>query len=294
MPETDKIVTRHTVPAIALRRRITDHVMTGVAMLTVVLVLAPLFAIFAYLVYRGVGSINWAFLTQTPKPVGEAGGGMANAIVGSAFILALASVLGVPIGVGAGIYLAEFGRNRFGDGIRFTADVLNGVPSIVIGIVAYAIVVLSQRHFSALAGGVALAIMMIPTITRTTEEMLLLVPQALREAAYGLGIPRWRTTISITLRTATSGVITGIMLAFARVAGETAPLLFTAFGNQFWNLRVNQPTAALPLQIFNYAISPYDEWHRQAWAGALVLIVLIVSAVAAVRLAVRRGTFGAA
>jgi phosphate transport system permease protein len=294
MPETDKIVMRHTVPPIALRRRITDHVMTGAAVLTVVLVLAPLFAIFAYLVYRGVGSINWAFLTQTPKPVGEAGGGMANAIVGSAFILALASILGVPIGVGAGIYLAEFGRNRFGDGIRFTADVLNGVPSIVIGIVAYAIVVLSQRHFSALAGGVALAIMMIPTITRTTEEMLLLVPQALREAAYGLGIPRWRTTISITLRTATSGVITGIMLAFARVAGETAPLLFTAFGNQFWNLRVNQPTAALPLQIFNYAISPYDEWHRQAWAGALVLIVLIVSAVAAVRFAVRRGTFGAA
>ena len=196
--------------------------------------------------------------------------------------------------MGAGIYLAEFGRNRFGDAIRFTADVLNGVPSIVIGIVAYAIVVLQQKHFSALAGGVALAIMMIPTITRTTEEMLLLVPQALREAAYGLGIPRWRTTLSITLRTATSGVITGIMLAFARVAGETAPLLFTAFGNQFWNLEANQPTAALPLQIFNYAISPYDEWHRQAWAGALVLIILIVAAVAAVRFAVRRGTFGAA
>ena len=211
--------------------------MTGVAVLTVILVLVPLFAIFAYLVYRGFGSINWAFLTQTPKPVGETGGGMANAIVGSAFILALASILGVPLGVGAGIYLAEYGRNRFGDVIRFTADVLNGVPSIVIGIVAYSIVVLSQKHFSALAGGVALAIMMIPTITRTTEEMLLLVPQALREAAYGLGIPRWRTTLSITLRTATSGVITGIMLAFARVAGETAPLLFTAFGNQFWNLR---------------------------------------------------------
>jgi phosphate transport system permease protein len=268
--------------------------MTGVAVLTVILVLVPLFAIFAYLVYRGVGSINWAFLTQTPKPVGEAGGGMANAIVGSVFILALASVLGVPVGVGAGIYLAEYGRNRFGDAIRFTADVLNGVPSIVIGIVAYSIVVLYQKHFSATAGGVALAIMMIPTITRTTEEMLLLVPQALREAAYGLGIPRWRTTLSITLRTATSGVITGIMLAFARVAGETAPLLFTAFGNQFWNLRADQPTAALPLQIFNYAISPYDEWHRQAWAGALVLIVLIVTAVAAVRFAVRRGTFGAA
>lgn len=294
MPEANKISTPHTIPDIALHRRIIDHVMTGVAVLTVVLVLVPLFAIFAYLVYRGVGSINWAFLTQTPRPVGEAGGGMANAIVGSAFILALASVLGVPIGVGAGVYLAEFGRNRFGDAIRFTADVLNGVPSIVIGIVAYAIVVLSQRHFSALAGGVALAIMMIPTITRTTQEMLLLVPQALREAAYGLGIPRWRTTLSITLRTATSGVITGIMLAFARVAGETAPLLFTAFGNQFWNLRADQPTAALPLQIFSYAISPYDEWHRQAWAGALVLIVLIVSAVAAVRFAVRRGTFGAA
>jgi phosphate transport system permease protein len=294
VPENQDISVRHSVQPIALRRRITDHVMTGLAVLTVVLVLVPLFAIFAYLVYRGVGSINWAFLTQTPKPVGEAGGGMANAIVGSGFILALASILGVPLGVGAGIYLAEFGRNRLGDAIRFTADVLNGVPSIVIGIVAYSIVVLSQRHFSALAGGVALAIMMIPTITRTTEEMLLLVPQALREAAYGLGIPRWRTTISITLRTATSGVITGIMLAFARVAGETAPLLFTAFGNQFWNLRVNQPTAALPLQIFIYAISPYDEWHRQAWAGALVLIVLIVTAVAAVRFVVRRGTFGAA
>jgi phosphate transport system permease protein len=294
MPEATHTSALHAVPPIALRRRITDHVMTGAAVLTVILVLVPLFAIFAYLIYRGFGSINWAFLTQTPKPVGEAGGGMANAIVGSAFILALASILGVPVGVGAGIYLAEYGRNRFGDVIRFTADVLNGVPSIVIGIVAYSIVVLTQKHFSALAGGVALAIMMIPTITRTTEEMLLLVPQALREAAYGLGIPRWRTTLSITLRTATSGVITGIMLAFARVAGETAPLLFTAFGNQFWNLKVNEPTAALPLQIFTYAISPYDEWHRQAWAGALVLIILIVTAVAAVRFAVRRGTFGAA
>ena len=294
MPEISNTAALHAVPPIALRRRITDHVMTGVAVLTVILVLVPLFAIFAYLLYRGVGSINWAFLTQTPKPVGESGGGMANAIVGSVFMLALASVIGVPLGVGAGIYLAEYGRNRFGDAIRFVADVLNGVPSIVIGIVAYAIVVLSQGHFSALAGGVALAIMMIPTIARTTEEMLLLVPQALREAAYGLGIPRWRTTLSITLRTATSGVITGIMLAFARVAGETAPLLFTAFGNQFWNLRVNEPTAALPLQIYTYALSPYDDWHRQAWAGALVLIILIVTSVAAVRFAVRRGTFGAA
>ena len=276
MPETKKFAQSEVVPPISLRRRFTDHFMTGVAVLTVVLVLVPLFAIFAYLVYRGVGSINWAFLTQTPKPVGEAGGGMANAIVGSAFILALASILGVPLGIGAGIYLAEYGRNRLGDVIRFTADVLNGVPSIVIGIVAYSIVVLYQKHFSALAGGVALAIMMVPTITRTTEEMLLLVPQALREAAYGLGIPRWRTTLSITLRTATSGVLTGIMLAFARVAGETAPLLFTAFGNRFWSPGWGQPTASLPVMIFTYAVAPYDDWHRQAWAAGLVLLGLIL------------------
>ncbi len=283
-----------SVLRISLRRRATDHVATFVAVLTVVVVLLPLVAIFTYLVYRGVGSINWAFLTQTPKPVGEPGGGMANAIGGSVVILAIASLLGVPVGIGAGIYLSEYGRNRFGDLIRFTSDVLNGVPSIVIGIVAYSLVVLRQRHFSALAGGVALAIMMVPTITRTTEEMLLLVPQAIREAAYGLGVPRWRTTLSITLRTATSGVITGVMLAFARVAGETAPLLFTAFGNQYWNMNVNQPTAALPLQIFTYAISPFDEWHRQAWAGALVLIILIVGAVTAVRIAVRQGSFAGA
>src|SRR5271169_176973 len=188
------------VPPVSWRRRVTNHVMTGVAVLTVVLVLVPLIAIFGYLIYKGVGSLNWSFLTHIPAPEGEAGGGMANAIVGSALILAVASLIGVPFGVGAGIYLAEFGRNRLGSAIRFTADVLNGVPSIVIGIVAYAIVVISQKHFSALAGGVALAIMMVPTISRTTEEMLLLVPQALREAAYGLGIPRWRTTLSITLR----------------------------------------------------------------------------------------------
>jgi len=283
-----------SVLRISLGRRATDHLATFVAVLTVALVLMPLVAIFTYLVYRGIGSINWAFLTQTPKPVGEPGGGMANAIGGSVVILAIASLLGVPVGIGAGIYLSEFGRNRFGDLIRFTSDVLNGVPSIVIGIVAYSLVVLRQRHFSALAGGVALAIMMVPTITRTTEEMLLLVPQAIREAAYGLGVPRWRTTLSITLRTATSGVITGVMLAFARVAGETAPLLFTALGNQYWNMNVNQPTAALPLQIFTYAISPFDEWHRQAWAGALVLIILIVGAVTAVRIAVRRGSFAGA
>jgi phosphate transport system permease protein len=274
---------------ISLRRRALNFIVTGAAAGAVLLVLLPLGAIFAYLVYKGFGSINWAFLTQTPKPVGEAGGGMANAIAGSAYILLIASSLGVPIGIGAGIYLSEYGRNRFGDLIRFTADVLNGVPSIIVGIVAYGLVVLSQGHFSALAGGVALAIMMIPTITRTTEEMLLLVPHAVREAAYGLGVSRWRTTLSITLRTATSGVITGVMLAFARVAGETAPLLFTAFGNQYWNWKMNQPTAALSLQIFTYAISPFDEWHRQAWAGALILIILIVVSVSAVRIAAGRG-----
>lgn len=281
-----------TMPPISLRRRLTDHLMTGAAIFTVVLVLAPLVAIFGYLVYRGIGSIDWAFLTQTPKPVGEVGGGMANAIAGSVFILGIASIIGVPFGIGAGIYLAEFGQNRFGSAVRFTADVLNGVPSIVIGIVAWSILV-RGHGFSALAGGVALSIMMVPTISRATEEMLLLVPQALREAAYGLGVPRWRTTISITLRTAMSGVITGIMLAFARIAGETAPLLFTAFGNTYWNWKANQPTAALPLQIYVYANSPYDDWKRQAWAGSFVLIVLIVTSVAAVRYAVRRGSFGA-
>lgn len=276
------------------RRTVANHMASGLAVLSTILVVAPLVAIFAYLLYKGASSLNLAFFTQVPKPVGEAGGGMANAIVGSGILLAIGSVLGVPIGIAAGIFLAEFGRGgRLANLVRFTADVLNGVPSIVIGIVGWSIMV-RGHGFSALAGGVALAIMMVPTVSRTTEEMLLLVPTALREAAYGLGVPRWRTTLSITLRTATSGVITGIMLAFARIAGETAPLLFTAFGNTFWNWKATQPTAALPLQIYVYANSPYDDWHRQAWAGSFVLIVLIVTAVAAVRYAVRRGSFGAA
>jgi len=262
---------------------------TGFAVLAAILVLLPLLAIFAYLVIKGVGAINFAFLTQTPKPPGEPGGGMANAIVGTGLILGMASLIGMPLGIGSGIYLAEYGRNRFGDLIRFTADVLNGVPSIVIGIAVYSLIVVRQKHFSAFSGGVALGIMMIPTVARATEEMLLMVPNVVREAAYGLGIPKWRTTLSVSLRTASAGVITGCMLAFARVAGETAPLLFTAFGNQFWNLKLNQPTAALSLQVFTYAISPYDEWHRQAWAGALILIIMIVSAVAAVRITTSRG-----
>jgi phosphate transport system permease protein len=274
---------------LSLWRRLINYAATWFALGAAILVIVPLLAIFLYLLIKGAGSVNLSFLTQTPKPPGELGGGMANAIVGTGIVLAVASVLGVPLGIGCGIYLAEYGRGRFGDLVRFTADVLNGVPSIVIGIAVYGLIVLKQKHFSAYSGGVALGIMMIPTIARATEEMLLMVPNVVREAALGLGIPKWRTTLSISLRTASAGVITGCMLAFARVAGETAPLLFTAFGNQFWSVKLNQPIAALSLQVFTYAISPYDDWHKQAWAGALILIVLIVAAVAAVRITTSRG-----
>jgi phosphate transport system permease protein len=271
-------------------RRLTNFSATAFAIAAAVLVILPLLAIFLYLLVKGVSSLNWAFLTQLPKPPGEVGGGMANAIVGSAMILAIASLVGIPMGIGAGIYLAEYGRNLFGDVVRFTSDVLNGVPSIVIGIAVYSLIVVRQKHFSALAGSLALAIMMVPTVARATEEMLLMVPNNVREAALGLGIPKWRTTLSITLRTASGGVITGCMLAFARVAGETAPLLFTTLGNQYWSKSLNQPTAALPLQVYTYALSPYDDWHKQAWAGALILIIMIVTAVAAVRIVTSRGT----
>jgi phosphate transport system permease protein len=280
--------------SIKLRRRITNYFFTGLSAGLSILVVGTLVAIFAYLVFKGAGSLNWSFLTQTPKPVGEAGGGMANALFGSVIIIAIASLLGLPIGIASGIYLAEYGRNRLGQLVRFTADVLNGVPSIVIGLVAYALVVVPQRHFSAFAGGVALAIMMVPTVTRSTEEMLLLVPQSVREAAFGLGVPQWRTTISITLPSARSGIITGVMLAFARIAGETAPLIFTAFGNQFWSFSANQPIAALPLQIYTYALSPFEEWHRQAWAGALMLVILIVGATALLRFVLLRRMMGEA
>ena len=271
-------------------RAFTDHLATALAILATVLVVAPLIVIFVYLLYKGASSLNVAFFTQIPKPEGETGGGMANAIVGSGMLLAIASLLGIPIGIGGGIYLAEFGRGtRLANAIRFTADVLNGVPSIVMGIAAYSLVVVPMHHYSALAGGVALGIMMIPTVTRTTEEMLLMVPHSIREAALGLGVPNWRSVLSITLKTASPGVITGCMLAFARVAGETAPLLFTALGNQFWSVNLNREIAALPLQIYIYAQSPYDDQHRLAWAGALVLIVLIVLAVSLVRYVAGRG-----
>jgi phosphate transport system permease protein len=267
-----------------------NYLVTAAAILATVLVIVPLVAILFYLVYKGASSLNLAFFTKIPAPVGEAGGGMANSIVGSGIVLAICSAMGIPIGIAAGVYLAEYGRGTFlGNAVRFTADVLNGVPSIVMGIAVYALIVVEQKHFSAFSGGVALAIMMIPTITRTTEEMLATVPHSIREAALGLGVPRWRTTLSVALRTASPGIITGCMLAFARVAGETAPLLFTAFGNQFWSLKLNEPIAALPLQIFVYAMSPYDEWHRLAWAGALVLIVMIMVSVTLVRIFASRG-----
>jgi phosphate transport system permease protein len=273
-----------------VRRRLTNSLVVVLAVLATAAVILPLLAILFYLLKQGVSSLNLAFFTQIPKPVGEAGGGMENAIVGSGIILLLASALGIPLGIGAGIYLAEYGGDsRFGHVVRFTADVLNGVPSIVMGIAVYALIVLPQKHFSAFAGGVVLGIMMVPTVTRTTEEMLRMVPSAIREAALGLGVPSWRSVLFITLRTASAGIVTGCMLAFARVAGETAPLLFTAFGNAFRSTSLNEPIAALPLQIFVYAISPYEEWHRLAWAGALVLIVLIIVSVALVRYVVGRG-----
>jgi phosphate transport system permease protein len=272
-------------------RRIKSGIVSGLAVLATIVVIAPLIAILFYLLKQGVSSLNWDFFTKIPVPVGEKGGGMENAIVGSAVILALASLIGIPLGIGAGIYLAEYGgESRMGNLVRFTADVLNGVPSIVMGIAIYALIVLPQKHFSAFAGGVVLGVMMVPTVTRTTEEMLRMVPHAIREAALGLGVPTWRSVMTITLRTASAGIVTGCMLAFARVAGETAPLLFTAFGNAFRSTSLNEPIAALPLQIFVYAVSPYDEWHRLAWAGALVLIVLIIASVALVRYVVSRGT----
>ena len=271
------------------RRFAVNHLVSGLAVLSTVLVIVPLLAILGYLLYMGASSLNLAFFTHIPAPVGEPGGGMANAMLGSGMILAVASVIGVPVGISAGVYLAEFGRGKFlAAAIRFTADVLNGVPSIVMGIAAW-VVLVKGRGFSAIAGGVALAIMMVPTITRTTEEMLATVPHAIREAALGLGVPKWRTVLSVSLKTASPGIITGCMLAFARVAGETAPLLFTAFGNQFWSFKLTEPIAALPLQIYVYAISPYDEWHRLAWAGSLVLIVMIMVAVTLVRIYASRG-----
>ncbi len=253
-------------------RKFKSGLVSFVCIAFALLTITPLALVFIHLLREGFGAISWDFFTKLPKPVGEEGGGMANAIVGTFTLLGIAAAIGVPSGVLGGVYLAEYGTTRVNWVLRFCADILNGVPSIIWGVVAYGLLVVPQKGFSAYAGGVALGLMMIPLIMRTTEEVLLLVPNGYREAALALGIPQWRTVTQIVMRTATKGIVTGVLLALARVSGETAPLLFTAFGNRFWNHSLTDPIAALPLQIFTYAISPYEDWQRQAWAGALVLV----------------------
>jgi len=279
--------------AITWRRQVTSAIMAGLAALAALAVIMPLLLIFAFLLYQGATALNLAFFTHLPTPVGEAGGGMANAIVGSLILLTLAAGLGLPLGILGGIYLAESEDRWLPWCLRFLADVLNGVPSIVIGIFAYTVIVLPMRRFSAFAGGFALAVIMIPVVLRTTEEMVRLVPTSLREAGLALGLPQWKVALRIVLPTARAGIVTGTMVAIARIAGETAPLLFTAFGNRFWHHGLGEPIAALPLQIFAYAIAPYDDWHRQAWAGALVLITLVFVVSLAARIATR-GRYGLA
>src|SRR5215471_5261875 len=268
-------------------RQTKNTLMQAVTLSCALLVIMPLALLFYHLIKSGIGAVNLDFFTQLPKPVGEAGGGMANAIVGTFILLGIAALIGVPIGALGGIYLSEYGTTKLNWWIRFSADILNGVPSIIWGIMVYALVVVPMKGFSAWAGGIVLGMMMVPLIMRTTEEVLLLVPTGYREAALALGIAQWRTILQIVLRTALKGIITGILLALARVAGETAPLLFTAFGNRFWNHHLSEPIAALPLQIFNYANSPYADWNRQAWAGALVLLLLVAFINVSVRVLTR-------
>ena len=274
-----------------VRRRGTSILMVTLTCVAAAIAVVPLVLILAYLLKQGAGALSLDFFTKMPKPVGEVGGGMANAIVGTLILIGIASVVGLPVGIGAGLYLAERRGTKLADLVRFLADVLNGLPSIVMGIFAWQLLVRPVGHFSALAGGAAIGAMMIPLITRTTEEMVRTVPQSLREAALALGYPRWRTSLQIVLRTALGGIVTGVLVAVARVAGETAPLLFTVLGNDFWSTNITQPIAALPLQIFTYANSPYDEWHALAWAGALVLIglVLVISVLARVVTRSRHG-----
>ena len=269
-------------------RRAQGRLFEALCVVAAMIGVGALLAIFAYVAIQGIGALDLAFFVAMPAPVGETGGGVANAIAGTLLIVAIAAVIAVPIGVGAGTYLAEFGRGRFAQVVRLLSDVLTGVPSIVVGILAYQLVVVKMQRFSALAGGIALAALMLPPIVRTTEEILRLTPREYTEAALALGAPHWRTVATIVYPAAAGGLTTGIMLALARASGETAPLLFTAFGNQFWNLDPLQPTSALPLQIYQYAISPYDDWHRQAWGAALVLVTLVFVLSALARLATRR------
>jgi phosphate transport system permease protein len=281
-----RAVAERTVKTLG-RRRIFNGIMTAVIALAALITTLPLLFILFHLGQQGVSALSVDFFTKMPMPPGEAGGGMANAIVGTLVIIGLACAIGLPIGIGAGLYLAEFKATPLANTVRFLADVLNGLPSIVLGIFAWQFLVKPLGHFSALAGGVALAAMMVPMITRTTEEMVRLVPTALREAAMALGYSRARTALAVVLRTAMAGIVTGVLVAVARIAGETAPLIFTAFGNQFWSLRLDQPIAALPLQIFVFANSPYDDWRRLAWAGSLVLIILVLLISIAARYATR-------
>ena len=285
-------MTRYTVPRRSLtRRHVTNKVMVGLTFGAAFVATLPLLFILGYLLLKGTTSINFDFFTRLPPPPGEIGGGMGNAVGGTLVLIGVAALIGLPIGIGSGLYLAEKRDSRLATVVRFLADVLNGLPSIVVGIFAWQVLVRPFGHFSALAGGVALGAMMIPLVSRTTEEMIRLVPVALREAALALGYSRWRTSLAIVLRTALPGIVTGALVAIARIAGETAPLLFTALGNQFWSFRLSEPIAALPLQIYVFAISPYDDWHRLAWAGALVLIgVVFVISVAA--RAATRSRFG--
>ncbi len=265
-------------------RKAKSLAMNGLCVVCAVLVILPLGLILFYLIQKGASSLNWSFFSGIPKSAGEPGGGMGNAIVGTLELMGLASCIGIPIGILGGIYLSEYGGERINTWIRFWADVLNGVPSIVWGMVAYALVVLPMKGFSAWAGALALGFIMIPLVLRTTEEVLVLVPRSYREAALALGLPQWKTIVRIILPTALRGIITGVLLAMGRIAGETAPLLFTAFGNSNWNRHLAQPIAALPLQIFAYAIAPYDDWNRQAWAGALVLVAMTFCLSLSVRL----------
>jgi phosphate transport system permease protein len=270
-----------------LRRGISNF-MVGLMVGAVIVALLPLFFILLDLVVQGAGSLSWAFFTRTPAPAGEVGGGVVHAIVGTLLIVGVACLVGLPVGIGAGIFCAEYPTSRLTWLTRFVADVLNGTPSIVVGVFAWAWIVATQKHFSALAGSAALALLMIPMVLRTTEEMIKLVPNSLREAALALGYPRWRTSLSIVVRTTLSGIVTGSLLAIARIAGETAPLLFTALGSQYLSFNLDQPMAALPLTVFTYATGPYEEWHQNAWAAALVLILVVFVLSLGARLAIRR------
>jgi phosphate transport system permease protein len=270
-----------------LYRKGTNALMYTLCVVSTLIALVPLVLIFYHTLSLGLAALNWDFFNKLPKPVGEGGGGLANAIVGTLILVGLGSLLGLPVGIFAGIYLSEYRRSTLATVIRFFTDVLNGIPSIVTGVVAYSVVVLPMKHFSAYAGGFALGILMIPIVTRTTEEMLKTVPHSLREAALALGIPQWKTVLRIVVPAATGGIVTGVMLAVARAAGETAPLLFTALNNRFWHTTLDQPIASLTVFIYNYGVSPFEDWIAQAWAGALVLMFIIVILSAAVRFATR-------